>query len=273
MDLIKKQKIEKICLPNRPYTIQNNAYCFLPGDRKPVNSAGSGMLACIQEFIKRYGRLYYYLLKLFAPAMASGINQSRLKSMLARHEATKTIVNLGSGPAVLNIRKDIINIDIFTFNEVDLVADAFYLPIKDHSVDMIINKAMLEHVAEPEKIICEMHRILKKNGEFFCFLPFMQPFHAAPADFRRWTIEGVRHSFKIFRQTNIAIGAGPTSGMLWVTLEWLAILFSFGSKTIHDLIFMLLMIITAPIKLLDFLLVYFPNAEKIASGFIITGKK
>ncbi|MBC2716487.1 MAG: methyltransferase domain-containing protein [Desulfobacteraceae bacterium] len=273
MKPLKKQKIDQIRKPERPFTIQNHAFCFLPDDRSPSNSAGNGFLADIQGFLKRFSRTYYFLLKIFAPVMASATFKGRLKSLLERHDETKIIVNLGSGPAILSNRTDIINIDIFTFNEVDIVADAVDLPIKDHSVDVIINTAMLEHVANPETIIREMHRMLKKDGDFFCFLPFIQPFHAAPWDFHRWSIEGVRHCFQIFCQADVTIGAGPTSGMLWVVQEWLAILFSFGSRTIHDILFMLLMVITAPIKLADVLLVHFPNAEKIASGFLITGKK
>jgi len=270
---LKKQKIDQIRMPERPFTIQNHTFCFLPGDRSPGNSAGSGLLAGMQVFLKKFGPLYYFLLTVFAPVLGSAKCKNKLKSLLARHDRTKIILNLGSGPILLNNRADIINIDIFAFNEVDIVADAFDLPIKDNSVDVIINGAMLEHVANPEKIIHEMQRILKIEGEFLCFLPFMQPFHAAPDDFHRWTIEGVRHCFQLFRQTTVEIGAGPTSGMLWVLQEWLAILFSFNSKTIHDVILLLLMVLTAPIKLIDLMLIHFPNAEKIASGFFITGRK
>lgn len=260
-------------MPERSFTIQNQAFCFLPGDRNPGKSAGSGLLAGIQVFLKKFGWFYYFLLRIFAPVMGSANCKDRLKSLLARNDETKIIVNIGSGPTLLENRTDIINIDIFAFNEIDIIADAVDLPIKDHSVDLIINAAMLEHVANPEKIIREMHRILKPEGEFFCYLPFMVPFHAAPDDFHRWTIEGARHCFQIFRQTTVEIGCGPTSGMLWVVQEWLAILFSFGSRTIHDVILLFLMVLTAPIKLLDVLLVHFPNAEKIASGFFIIGRK
>jgi len=273
LDSLKKQKIDQILIPERLFTIRNHTFCFLPGDRNPENSAGSGLLADIQEFLKKFGKLYYFLLRIFAPVVTSAKFHAGLKSLLARHDETKIIVNLGSGPIVLQNRKDIINIDIFAFNEVDIVADGIDLPIKDHSVDVIFNTAMLEHVANPEIIIHEMHRILKPEGDFFCYLPFIVPFHAAPIDFHRWTTEGVRHCFKMFEQTEVVIGAGPTSGMLWVVQEWLAILFSFGSRTIHDVIFIFLMVITAPIKLMDLLLVHFPNAEKIASGFLVTGKK
>lgn len=272
MDPLKKEKINKIRIPDQPFTLQNNAMCFLPGNRTPANSAGNGFLAIVQEFLKRFGHLYYLLITIFSPVLLNTYYHY-LKTLLNRHDQKKIIINLGSGPAILKNRRDIINIDIFAFNQVDMVADAFHLPIKDQSVDVIINTAMLEHVSDPQNIVTEMHRILKKEGEFFCYLPFIVPFHAAPDDFQRWTNEGVKHCFRQFNKVSVSIGAGPTSGMLWVLQEWLAILFSFGSRTLHDIIFLLLMVLTAPIKLLDILLIHFPHAEKIASGFVITGKK
>ena len=163
---------------NRPYPKTGKTFynsesrlLFPSGGSISWQKSGSGFLADIQKFLKKFGRIYYFLLKMFAPVMASAKYQTRLKSLLARHDETKTIVNLGSGPTVLHNRVDIINVDIFTFNEVDIVADAVNLPIKDHSVDVIFNTAMLEHVANSEKIIREMHRLLKPEGEFFCYLP------------------------------------------------------------------------------------------------------
>lgn len=273
LDLLKKQKIDQIRIPDRPFSRQNQAFCFLSGDRSPGKSAGSGLMASIQIYLKKFGRFYYFLLKIFSPVIGSTAAKGQLQSLLSRYDATKIIINLGSGPSILNNRHDIINIDIFAFNEADILADASDLPIKESSVDAVINTAMLEHVAKPQKIINEMYRILRPEGEFFCYLPFLQPFHAAPDDFQRWTIEGAKYSFRVFRQTTVEIGAGPTSGMLWVVQEWLAIFFSFGSRIIHDSLFILLMILTAPIKLLDLLLIHFPYAEKIASGFFVIGKK
>jgi SAM-dependent methyltransferase len=270
---LKKKKLDEIRILDKPYTFQNNAMCFLYGNRAPVNSAGNGFLADVQEFLKKFGQWYYLLVGIFAPVFLSKAYHSRLNNLLAKHDQTKIIVNLGSGPAVLKNRKDIINIDIFAFNEVDMVADALHLPIKDQSVDLIINRAMLEHVSDPKGIVDESYRILKKEGQFFCYLPFIVPFHAAPDDFHRWTLEGTKNCFRQFESISISIGAGPTSGMLWVIQEWIAIVFSFGSRTLHDMILILLMVLMAPIKLLDIIFINFPHAEKIASGFIVTGKK
>jgi hypothetical protein len=118
-----------------------------------------------------------------------------------------------------------------------------------------------------------MYRILKPGGSILCFAPFMQPFHAAPFDFQRWTVPGLRVLFARFPYIRIGIGAGPTSGMLWVLQQWLAILCSFGSKVLHDIIFIILMAVTFPIKFFDFILIKHPYAEKIAGGFYILAGK
>ena len=270
---IKKNKIEKMLKPGSEYTILNKAFCFLPGNRLPMQSAGNSFLGKTQNFIKRYGRIYYALLHCFAPVLGSYAHKNGLKKLLEKYGSKDIILNIGSGPAFLFNRKEIINLDIFAFDEVDIVADATNLQIKDESVDCIINIAMMEHVPRPDRVVREMHRILRKKGEFFCYLPFMPPFHAAPDDFYRWTISGAREFFSEFNDVKVFVGSGPASGFLWVFQEWISILLCFGSKTLHDILFLILMILTWPIKFLDLFMVHLPYAENIASGFCITGKK
>lgn len=101
----------------------------------------------------------------------------------------------------------------------------------------------------------------------------MVPFHAAPHDYRRWTLAGVKRLFYEFSHVEAGIAAGPTSGMLWVLQEWIAIFLSFGSRRLHDVVFMILMLITFPLKYIDILITKFPDSEKIASGFYVTARK
>ena len=101
----------------------------------------------------------------------------------------------------------------------------------------------------------------------------MPPFHAAPDDFYRWTISGARELFSQFSEVDVFVGAGPASGFLWVLQEWLSILLSFGSKTLHDILFLTLMGLTWPVKFLDLFMVKLPYAENIASGFCVVAKK
>jgi SAM-dependent methyltransferase len=269
----KKDKIISIIKKDLNYTIQNNAFCFLPGDRKSQDNTGSGLLSIMQDVLKRYGKLYYLLLKIFAPVYGERLYKKKIEKVLEEHDESNIILNLGSGPDYFRNRADIINVDIFAFDEVDVIADCESLPIEDNTVDIIINVAMLEHVKNPEIVVHEMFRILKAEGRGICFLPFMQPFHAAPHDYQRWTLPGVKRLFHEFIYIEAGIAAGPTSGMLWVLQEWISILLSFGSRNLHDIIFMFLMLITFPLKYIDILITKFPDSEKIASGFYVVFKK
>jgi len=269
----KSDKISSIIKKDLGYTFQNNAFCFLPGDRKPKDTAGSGLLGKTQGVLKQYGKFYYFLLETFAPVYSEKSFKKKIGTVLEEYDESNIILNLGSGPVYFRNRADIINVDIFAFDEVDIVADCESLPIENDSVDMIINMAMLEHVKDPGAVVHEMFRILKPQGKAICYLPFMVPFHAAPHDYQRWTLPGVRRLFCEFSHIETGIGAGPTSGMLWVIQEWISILLSFGSRGLHDIVFMILMLITFPLKYIDVLITKFPDSEKIASGFYVIGNK
>jgi SAM-dependent methyltransferase len=268
----KKEKIGSILKNGKKYNIQNDAICFLPGKRLPIQTAGSGFQGKVQNLLKQYGRIYYLLLKIFKPVY-SGPLRRKAKKILDLYNEQNVILNIGSGPTYYMGRKDIINIDSYAFKEVDIVADASDIPLKNNSVDLILNLALLEHVENPKEVVDEMYRIIKPNGDVLCFLPFIQPYHAAPNDYQRWTIQGSKILFSCFDKIEISIAQGPTSGLLWVLQEWLSILFSFGSKTLHDIVFLVLVVVTAPLKLLDIFMVKLPCVEKISGGFYIIAKK
>lgn len=265
--------VKNILKQNISYSIKNNALCFLPDSYKNSDTAGNSLIGKIQDSLKQYGYFYYNLLNIFKPVWRSKQSSYQLNNLLKRYPPDAIILNLGSGPRILNGRNDIINIDIFEFNEVDILSNAEDIPIADGSVDLIINQALLEHTPDPKVVVDEMYRLLKSGGEIYCYLPFIVPFHAAPNDFQRWTMPGVKNFFKKFDHLEVGIGSGPTSGMLWVFQEWLSLLLSIGSRRLHDIIFLLLMVLTAPLKLLDVLLIIHPYAYKIASGFYIVAKK
>ena len=262
----KAQKIDLIIKRDNTININQSIEC-------QEIKADTSLFASLQSLLKKNGKLYYLLLKLFAPVLSSFSYYKTIKRLLKVYGQEHIILNIGSGPTYFNNRKDIINVDIYKYDEVDVVADIMALPIEDEKIDFIINIAMLEHVDKANAAVREMFRILKPGGEIFSYVPFIVPFHGAPQDFHRWTILGIEKLFAKFEILKIGIGAGPTSGMLWIFQEWLAILLSFGSKILHDIILMVLMVLTMPLKFIDMILVKFPHAEKIASGFYIVAEK
>lgn len=269
----KKNKIFKIIDPAATYNIQNKALCFLDGDRIPSSKNEKTLLNIVKAITKKYGKLYYHLVHIFSPVKPSNAYKRVQRQLLERYIESNVILNIGSGPQYYCGRKDIINVDLFAFDEVDIVADAASLPIVSESVDLVISTALLEHLEEPATAIGEMHRILAPGGSFLCYIPFIAPFHEAPNDFFRWSKQGSKIAFKGFNKVKVGIGVGPTSGMLWVSQEWFATAFSLGSIWVHDILLILIMLLTAPIKLLDILLERSPIADKVSSGFYVFGSK
>ena len=222
----------------------------------------------LKNRLKKFTTFYTWLINVISPVFIDNNQTKFLSSYVTKN---KLCLNIGSGNS--SISDDVYNIDIFAYDNVDIVCDISDLPFKDNSIDVILNIAVLEHVPNPKKVIDEIYRVLKHGGVIFTAFPFIQGFHASPYDFTRVTEEGIKVLHKDFESIEVKPFSGPTSGMLWIFQEWVAILFSFGSKKLHMLIYLVMLVITFPIKFLDYFLINHPMASNIASGFIYIGKK
>ena len=262
--MIDKKYLKK----NLEYKIVNNKYVF----KELSQASAKDDLNNLKSKLKKYSKFYYLIIKALSPVFEDGsLNQFLSAYKIKNNENNALVLNVGSGNS--KIGKNICNVDFFAYPNVDIVCDIEELPFNDNSVDIILNIAVLEHIPNPQKVIDEIHRVLKKGGIIYTAFPFMQGYHASPYDFTRVTKEGMKNLHNNFELIEIKPFGGPTSGMLWVFQEWAALLLSFGSKKLHMLIQLFLMVITAPLKFLDFFLIKHPRAENISSGFIFIGRK
>ncbi len=71
-------------------------------------------------------------------------------------------------------------------------ADGARLPFPDASVDAVACLEVLEHVREPQAMLCEISRVLRPGGRAWISVPFLYPLHDAPHDYQRYTGEGLR---------------------------------------------------------------------------------
>ena len=131
---------------------------------------------------------------------------------------------------------------------------------------------MLEHVTDPQAHVAEMRRVLAPGGRVVCFMPFMAPFHASPHDYQRLTHAGLETLFKDFEVLSVRVGAGPTSSLLWVLQEWLALVLSLGSRRLYRLLVPLMWLLS-PLKVLDLVLARHPEARVVASAFVVEARK
>lgn len=75
----------------------------------------------------------------------------------------------------------------------DVLCDLTRLPFPEASFDASINIVTLEHVRQPDAVLCELARTLKRGGRLFLVVPQDWEVHQAPHDYFRYTRYGVRH--------------------------------------------------------------------------------
>jgi len=69
----------------------------------------------------------------------------------------------------------------------DYCCSAEDIPVKDCHFDSALMCEVIEHLENPEGVIRESFRILKKGGVLILTAPFLYPYHADPYDFQRIT--------------------------------------------------------------------------------------
>ncbi len=253
---------------SRSYPIKNGApYIVDKQGRGYYKSNPDSFINQLKVLFKKYPFLFSF----FYYAFGSSFVGKSAKEAVDKLGDEKLIINLGSG--IKKIRDGVINVDFYPFKQVGLVADISRLPLKNNSVDAVINEFVLEHVKDPKKIVDEIYRVLKPKGVVYVCVPFVASFHSSPDDYYRWSKEGLRQLMSDFEEKDFGVRCGPTSALLSVLNEWLAIIFSFGSRKLEQILLIGLMVITSPVKLFDYLIYKLPNAENIAYGFYYIGRK
>jgi ubiquinone/menaquinone biosynthesis C-methylase UbiE len=98
------------------------------------------------------------------------------------------------------------------------------IPRDDETFDAIVCNAVLEHVRNPDEVLDEFRRVLKRGGHLYLCVPFMQPEHLDPTDFQRYTKDGLRalverHGFEVVRLEGVH---SVYHTLAWVVHEWLS---------------------------------------------------
>ena len=161
--------------------------------------------------------------------------------------------------------------DVDVNADVDLFCDAHDLPFQDQVFHGIITTAVLEHVLYPEKVVSEMHRVLKDGGVIYSEIPFMQQVHEGAYDFTRYTLSGHRRLFNYFSEISSGLVAGPGTVLVW-SIEHFALCFT-GNNTSRLLTKALVRLMFSWLKYFDYLFKNNPQALDGASCTYFLGEK
>lgn len=128
-------------------------------------------------------------------------------------------LDIGGGPRIREI--DDIRINITKVKNVDVVADGDNIPFVDNFFNNIILSYVLEHVEEPEKILNEARRVLKRGGKIFIKVPFLCHYHGYPNDYYRYTLNGLEYIVeKHFTKIESGIGEYPSNAVMEIYMNF-----------------------------------------------------
>lgn len=77
------------------------------------------------------------------------------------------------------------------------------IPLKTGSINNIVCTEVMEHVLEPETLLEEMKRVLKKGGRAFVTIPWSARNHYVPNDYHRYTSSMLKILFHNFGEVKI----------------------------------------------------------------------
>ncbi|MFH1077817.1 MAG: methyltransferase domain-containing protein [Patescibacteria group bacterium] len=254
------------------YPAIGDGLCFVTlQSAHPAEDRPDSILIGIKNFFKRSAWFYNVLIRIFG-ASNGGYSP---KKFLGKYSAPGHVtLNLGAGTQ--DKLAGTMNVDMFAFPGVDIIADIRHLPFKDGSVDETMCVTVLEHIDEPNAVLQEMSRVTKPGGTCFVTVPFIYPFHSSPNDYYRWTLEGLRlvAARAGFEEVASGLRHGPTAALFMILIYWIAIPLSFGSKRLHEVMVLVGMTLLTPFAhVFDLLFNRMAVSDDIALGFYFIGRK
>lgn len=237
--------------------------------KRPADQNRDWVLALKDQF-RQSTRIYDAAQHLIGPVLRNDRLEKEFRRLVKAHPQ-RNFWNFGGGGfrGLPNFK----NLDCYPGPNVDLVADLHAIPLASQSLDGVTCVAVLEHVKIPEQVVKETFRVMKPGALAHFNVPFMQPYHASPEDYQRFTTSGLRYLFRDFDVVNVECMGGPASAMVWLTTEFLAIALCFGSRRLHAVWFLCFTLLLWPFKYLDLILRSYSTSEIMSSNFSILVRK
>jgi SAM-dependent methyltransferase len=180
-------------------------------------------------------------------------------------------LSVGGGPTLVHPR--LINLNLVPLANVQVVGNAYTLPIHDDSVDAVYCEAVLEHLEFPDAAVTEMLRVLRPGGQVLAVTPLLQAYHGYPDHYQNFTLRG---HVRLFERAGFeVIDSGPCNGPSFALLDLLSNYFReyLPSRFLSRSAFYLTRAAAAPLALLDRVLLARPNAHVLASTTFVHARR
>ena len=99
------------------------------------------------------------------------------------------------------------------YQDLDAMGDLSRLPFVTGLFDAVLCTQVLEHITEPQRVLCEIQRVLRPGGRLFLTAPQSWHQHQKPHDYFRYTSFGLRY---LFEHAGLEVqSVEPMGGYFW----------------------------------------------------------
>lgn len=116
--------------------------------------------------------------------------------------------------------ENVVNFEIVAYDSTDILGAGEHLPFQSNSFDAVFSVAVLEHVRDPFRCASEIARVLKRGGELYCAIPFLQPLHGYPHHYFNATPQGARRLFEDMLRIEDMSPFHPIWALTWIVQSW-----------------------------------------------------
>ena len=119
--------------------------------------------------------------------------------------------------------ENVVNYEIVGYDSTDVIGVGEHLPFESNTFDAVFSIAVLEHVRDPFRCAAEIARVLKRGGELYCCIPFLQPLHGFPHHYFNATPQGARRLFEdLLRIESVTVSRAmhPIWALTWILRSW-----------------------------------------------------
>jgi SAM-dependent methyltransferase len=125
-------------------------------------------------------------------ALAASLTEARDRYV----QRPARVLDVGCGrmpyyPIFEAVASDYVGSDITPGPRIRHVCPVEDLDVGDGRYDLVLCTQVIEHVADPDRALAEIARVLRPGGHAFITTHGVWPYHPYPTDYRRWTQQGL----------------------------------------------------------------------------------
>jgi len=220
-----------------------------------------------------------------------GWNKSGLRRLIPEltwqcsPQVERIVTSWGPGSRVLDIGAGgrriapyVITVDFVDSGDTDVVADATATPFREESVDLLVATGLLEHLEDEVAFLEEARRIVRRGGDIYIEIPFLQQYHDDPIDCRRLTLPGLerllrRHGFE---PETSGVHIGPTVTLITLFANYCQIMFegpTLAHRIVSNGVYAVLATLLFPFRYLDAFMGKKKSAYQLAFGVYCAAKR